>query len=88
MSDGKRKVTQICEIKGFKDDTLELSKIFEFKQKGITDNNEVDGEYILYDRVPKVYRKISRRGINDIDDIFKKEDVKPKVEGFELPNRK
>jgi pilus assembly protein CpaF len=70
MSDGKRKVTSISEITGFKDDILELSKIFEFKQYGITDNNEVDGEYILYERVPKVYKKISNRGINDVDDIF------------------
>jgi pilus assembly protein CpaF len=70
MSDGKRKVTSISEITGFKDDILELSKIFEFKQYGITDNNEVDGEYILYEKVPKVYKKISNRGINDVDDIF------------------
>ena len=70
MSDGKRKVTSISEIKGFKDDALELSKIFEFKQKGITDNNEVDGEYILYEKIPKVYKKIQRRGVTDVDDIF------------------
>ena len=31
MSDGKRKVTSISEISGFKDDVLELNKIFEFK---------------------------------------------------------
>ena len=73
MSDGKRKVTSISEIKGFKEDALELEKIFEFKLVGLTENNEVDGEYILYDRVPKVYRKITRRGIDDIDDMFKKE---------------
>ncbi len=70
MSDGKRKVTSICEISGFKDDILELSKIFEFKQFGLTDNNEVDGEYILYENIPKVYSKISKRGVTDVDDIF------------------
>ncbi|MBE6160791.1 MAG: CpaF family protein [Firmicutes bacterium] len=70
MSDGKRKVTSISEIKGFNDDKLELSKIFEFKQNGITNNNEVDGEYVLYERIPRVYRKIERRGVNDVDDIF------------------
>ena len=87
MSDGKRKVTSISEIKGFKDDSLELEKIFEFKQKGLTENNEVDGEYILYDRVPKVYRKIVRRGINDIEDIFEtKKEIK--IKNLELPSRK
>ena len=70
MSDGKRKVTSISEIKGFKDDVLELSKIFEFKQNGLTENNEVDGEYILYERIPKVYKKIVSRGITDVDDMF------------------
>ena len=70
MSDGKRKVTSISEISGFKDDVLELNKIFEFKQIGLTDNNEVDGEYILYEKVPKVYRKITSRGVTDVDDIF------------------
>ncbi len=70
MSDGKRKVTSISEISGFKDDVLELNKIFEFKQLGLTDNNEVDGEYILYEKVPKVYKKITSRGVTDVDDIF------------------
>ena len=70
MSDGKRKVTSISEIKGFKDDVLELSKIFEFKQKGLTENNEVDGEYILYEKIPKVYKKIVSRGVTDVDDMF------------------
>ena len=70
MSDGKRKVTSISEISGFKDDVLELNKIFEFKQIGLTDNNEVDGEYILYEKVPKVYKKITSRGVTDVDDIF------------------
>ena len=70
MSDGKRKVTSISEISGFKDDALELNKIFEFKQIGLTDNNEVDGEYILYEKVPKVYKKITSRGVTDVDDIF------------------
>lgn len=71
MSDGKRKVTSICELKEMKDDEIELSEIFAFHQKGLTRNNEVNGEYILYDKkVPKVYEKISARGINDIDFMF------------------
>ena len=70
MSDGKRKVTSICEIKGFKDGSLELSKIFEFRQEGVTENNEVCGEYILYEKIPKVYKKISSRGVIDVDDMF------------------
>ena len=70
MSDGKRKVTSICEIDGFENDTLKINKIFEFKQNGLTKNNEVDGEYILYEKVPRVYNKIVAKGIDLIDDIF------------------
>lgn len=82
MSDGKRKITSISEISGFKDGMLELNKIFEFKQYGLTDNNEVDGEYILYERIPKVYKKITSHGITDVDDIFEpfKKDKKTKKE--------
>lgn len=70
MSDGKRKVTSICELEGFKGEDIKLKEIFAFKQKGLTENGEVDGEFILYDGVPKVYNKIKMRGINDVDDIF------------------
>lgn len=70
-SDGRRKVTSICELIGFEKDEIKLRKIFEFKQKGLTENKEVDGEYILYDKtIPKVYRKISSRGIEDLDEMF------------------
>ena len=72
MSDGKRKVTSICELTKIKDDNnIELKEIFAFKQKGLTENGEVDGEYILYDYVPKVYNIIKNRGYNELDDIFK-----------------
>lgn len=70
MADGKRKITNISEVKTFKDDNIVLSPIFEFKQKGLTPNHEVDGEFLLHKKKPKVVEKIQRRGINDIDDIF------------------
>lgn len=72
MSDGKRKVTSICELAGMKEDEIVLNEIFAFHQKGLTKNKEVDGEYILYDKkIPKVYQKIAARGIDDIDFMFR-----------------
>ena len=72
MSDGKRKVTSISELESFHDGELELKEIFAFKQKGLTSNGEVDGEYILYNEtIPKVYKKIITKGITDIDFMFK-----------------
>jgi len=70
MADGKRKITNISEVVGIKNDDIILKTIFEFKQKGITVNGEVDGEFTLVNRVPEVYKKITSRGIKDIDDIF------------------
>ncbi len=70
LSDGRRKVTSICEVDGFKDDIIELKEIFSFKQSGITSNGEIDGSFDLKKRVPSCYKKIKSKGINDLEDIF------------------
>lgn len=70
LSDGKRKITSICEVTGIKDGEIKLKEIFAFKQKGLTANNEVNGAFVLYKYIPKVYNKMKSRGINLIDDIF------------------
>ena len=70
LSDGRRKVTSICEVDGFKDDVIELKEIFSFKQTGLTSNGEVDGAFDLKKRVPNVYKKIKSKGIDDLEDIF------------------
>ncbi len=72
MSDGKRKITSIAELESLDGDEIALKEIFAFKQHGVTLTKEVDGEYILYEQVPKVYQKIYHRGITDIDFMFKK----------------
>jgi len=72
LSDGRRKVTNISEVDGFKDDQIVLKPIFEFREEGMDDNKNVLGDFVLYNYVPKVYDKIKKRGINDLDDIFKK----------------
>jgi len=70
LSDGRRKVTNISEVVGFSGDEIFLQSIFEFRQDGIDEDNNVNGEYVLYNYVPKVYSKIIRRGITSISDIF------------------
>lgn len=71
LSDGRRKITSISEITGFKKDMIELHEIFAYKQKGIMDDGFVDGEFILYPEIPKIYQKIKSRGIDNLEDIFK-----------------
>jgi pilus assembly protein CpaF len=70
MADGKRKVTSIAELDKIVDGEILLKEIFAFKQKGITEKGEVDGTYIKYNFVPKIYKKIKAKGITDLKDIF------------------
>lgn len=70
LSDGKRRITSICEVSDIKDDIIILEEIFAFNQTGLTENNNVIGEFILYDFIPKVYDKIKNKGIKDLEDIF------------------
>ena len=70
LSDGKRKITSICEIVGLNDGEIELKEIFAFKQTGVVNEKEVDGEFIRNEYVPKVYNKIVAKGINTLKDIF------------------
>lgn len=70
LSDGRRKVTSICEVVGFDDDMIKLREIFGFKQTGLTDNNEVIGEFNMKKKAPNVYKKITYRGIETLKDIF------------------
>ena len=70
LSDGKRKITSISEVIGFKGVTIELKEIFAFKQTGLLDNREVNGEFLRNEYIPKVYDKIVSQGINTLKDIF------------------
>lgn len=72
LSDGKRKITSISEVCGLRDDRIVLKEIFAFKQKGLTESGEVNGSFVLYKYIPKVYNKIKSKGITDVDDIFDK----------------
>ena len=70
LADGRRKVTSICEVVGMKDGNIKLKEIFAFKQKGVTKNNEVIGEFVMYKYTPKVSEKIKRAGITTLVDLF------------------
>jgi len=73
-SDGRRKITSICELEEMKEEEIILREIFAFHQKGLTKNKEVDGEYILYnEKLPRVYNKIAAKGIDSLDAMFQKE---------------
>ena len=85
LSDGRRKITSISEIVGFDGDKIELREIFSFIKHGLTENKEVNGEFMLHEYVPVVYDKIKSRGIEIVDDIF--EDMKKRIEKEEKKNK-
>ena len=72
LSDGRRKVTSIAEVVGITDDKIEVKEIFGFKQNGIAADSSVMGEFMLHKRKPKVFDKIQRKGITNVDHLFKK----------------
>ena len=45
LSDGKRKITSISELVGFKEDEIKLNEIFSFDQSGLTESGEVEGAF-------------------------------------------
>ena len=69
LSDGKRKITSISEVVGIKNDKVCLKEIFAFKEKGLSDQGNVRGEFVVYKYIPKVYDRMKRKGII-LEDIF------------------
>ena len=71
LSDGRRKITNISELEKMdKNHEFVLKDIFAFNQKGLAPNGEVVGEFVLYDYVPKVYKRIKQHDNIDLKDIF------------------
>ena len=72
LSDGRRRISEINEITGIENGEIKQEKIFEFIQRGVLPTGEVDGEFILYKYIPKVYNRIKSKGLDDLEDIFGK----------------
>ncbi len=70
LSDGRRRVTSICEVTGMTEGVVTLKEIFAFHKQGLTENLEVKGEFILEPGIPKVYDRMKAMGISDLTDIF------------------
>lgn len=72
LSDGRRKILNISELSEIKSGDIILKDIFAFNQKGLTASGEVDGEFVLYEKIPKVLDKIRSKGVNKINFMFEK----------------
>ncbi len=70
LTDGKRKVTSICEVVGFNNDEIKLNEIFAFNQTGVKKDGEVIGEFVFNKATSKIYDRLKSRGITDLSDMF------------------
>jgi len=72
MSDGSRKIIQITEVTGMKDDVhIDLHDIFIFKQTGIDAQSKVLGEFRPTGYVPTFMEEIRIKGIPLNENIYK-----------------
>jgi pilus assembly protein CpaF len=74
LSDGSRKITQISEVTGMKDEThIGLEDIFLFRQTGIDANKNIIGKFTATGYIPSFIEDVRVRGIPLPDDVFKRE---------------
>ncbi len=72
LSDGSRKVLQITEVAGMKDEIhIDLRDIFAFKQSGIDGQGNVLGDFAATGYVPSFIEEIRIKGISLPEGIFK-----------------
>ncbi len=70
FKDGKRRVTDIVEVDGMEGDVILLQKLFEFRQRGISPNGEVEGEFVALQCTPRFYSDLERTGVKLDRSIF------------------
>ena len=69
--DGKRIITSISEVDGLIDGKINIKEIFSYIEKGKDKEGIIIGEFNKNKVIPKVAYKIKRKGIDDLDKIFK-----------------
>ena len=72
LSDGRRKITNISEVDGIRDENIVVREIFYYRQNGTTEEGSVLGDFVKARGMPRVVDKISRKGIEEIKGIFPK----------------
>ena len=72
LSDGSRKIVQIAEIIGMKDEVhIDIRDIFKFKQTGVDTQGRVLGEFKATGQIPTFLDEVKVKGIALSEDIFK-----------------
>ncbi|MFC1805158.1 ATPase, T2SS/T4P/T4SS family [Candidatus Omnitrophota bacterium] len=73
LHDGSRKITQITEIAGMKDELhVDIRDIFIFKQSGMDKEGRIKGDFRATGYIPSFIEDLRMRGISLPKDLFKK----------------
>ena len=70
FSDGRRRVTSIVEVDGMEGDVILTQPLFAFKQRGVSANGEILGEYVGFGQAPRFYEDLDEAGIKLDRSIF------------------
>jgi len=72
LSDGSRKITQVTEVNGMKDEVhIDLKDIFIFKQSGLDAQARVLGDFRATGYIPSFLEEIRIKGVSLSENIFK-----------------
>lgn len=72
LSDGRRKITSISEVDGVNNGDIVVKEIFGYREIGVNDEGVVMGDFVKSRSIPYVYDKIKKKGIDEIDSVFKR----------------
>ncbi len=70
LRDGSRKIVSIAEVRGIKDDRIDVRDIFLFERVGVTDAGKVKGRFRSSGERPKVLERLKVYGIEIPSSIF------------------
>jgi len=70
FEDGKRRLVSVEEITGMEGDVITMQEIFGFRQTGITEHGDVQGEFVATGIRPQFAERFKRFGIKLSPDIF------------------
>ncbi len=70
LSDGSRKIINVSEVRGVKDDRVDVADVFYFERTGVNEAGKVQGRFRAGDKQPKILERLRVSGITVDPAIF------------------
>ena len=74
MSDGTRKIIEIAEVNGIKNDTIDITTLFKYEQTGLRDG-KVAGRFVSMGNQPTFFDEIAIHGFKLESTIFNRQEL-------------